>query len=103
MAKSELFWSPDGSREEAFKTWLVRHAEDGYLLNCYRTGNKPGDYRAYMLHRASCGAFTGSNPRTGKNWTNKRFCKVCSVDTEALQKHAAAKGDRVPPCALCHP
>jgi len=101
MAKTELFWSPSGSREKPFRAWLARHSEDGFLLNCYRTGEKRDDYTAYMLHRASCPAFSGNNPRTGKNWTNKRFCKVCSLDADALQALAKATGKRVPRCALC--
>jgi len=70
MAKTELFWSSNGSRERPFRAWLAQHSDDGYLLNCYRTGAGPGDYKAYMLHRASCAVFNGNNPRTGKNWTN---------------------------------
>lgn len=101
MTKTELFWSADGSREKPFRTWLARRREDGFLLNCYRTGSKPGDYAAYLLHRASCAVFIGNNPRTGKNWTNKRFCKVCSLDADALQPHAKTKGGRVRHCALC--
>ena len=101
MPKTELFWNPDGSREQPFRAWLNSHGEDGYLLNCYRTGSRPGDYRAYLLHRASCSAFNGNNSRTGKNWTNKRFCKVCSVNAEALQSHVKKKGGGIQRCQLC--
>jgi len=97
MAKPELFWN----REREFKGWLSKH-EGGFLLNCYKTGHTKGEYQPYMLHRASCGSFTGNNSRTGKNWTNKRFCKVCDMDPDALRRHAETKGGkRVPLCQLC--
>jgi hypothetical protein len=98
MANTEPFWN----REEQFKAWLTQHSEDGYLLNCIKTGTRPGDYVAIMLHRASCPAFNGNNPRTGKNFTNKGFCKVCALRSESLQDHAVKKGGkRVPRCQLC--
>jgi hypothetical protein len=97
VAKPELFWN----RENEFKIWLSKH-QGGYLLNCYKTGEAKGEYKPYMLHRASCGSFSGNNPKTGKNWTNKGFCKVCSMNPEVLQRHAGAHGGkRVPLCQNC--
>jgi hypothetical protein len=97
MAEPELFWN----REREFKVWLSRH-ENGYLLNCCKTGRTEDEYRPFKLHRASCGLFTGNNPRTGKNWTNKLFCKVCSLNADALRRHAQEKGvKRVRPCQRC--
>ena len=97
MAKPKLFWN----REREFKTWLSKH-EDGYLLNCYKTGPTGSDYNPFKLHRASCSSFTGNNRRTGKNHTNKRLCKVCSLDADVLRRHAEAKGGKqVQTCQLC--
>ena len=56
VAKPELFWN----RENEFKIWLSKH-QGGYLLNCYKTGEAKGEYKPYMLHRASCGSFSGNN------------------------------------------
>lgn len=88
--------------ERAFKDWIARHSEDGYLLNCVKGAAGTTGW-PYILHRADCIKFNAPNRRSGKNFTTNRYFKVCSAKMAELVSWAKQErgGDTVPKCKLC--
>jgi len=89
------------NQEKAFKNWVGRHSEDGYLLNCVK-GAAGAVGWPHMLHRADCIKFTVPNRRSGKNFTTRRYYKVCSTSMAELVSWSRRQhGERVHRCKLC--
>jgi len=88
------------NQEAAFKDWIARHSDDGYLLNCVK--GKAGTGWPYMLHRADCNRFTTLNRRSGQNFTTHQYYKVCSTKMADLISWAKReRGENVPKCKVC--
>jgi len=96
MAKTRFL-----NHEQAFTTWIRVHSEDGYLLNCIKAAGAAEGW-PYMLHRADCIKFTVLNRRSGKNFTTRKYYKVCSTSMNEFSSWAKRRrGDMVPKCKIC--
>jgi hypothetical protein len=89
------------NQEQAFKDWIRQKGEKGYLLNCFK-GAAGAVGWPIMLHRADCIKFTTPNRRSGKNFTTRKYYKVCSTNmAELLSWAKRERGEQVPKCKLC--
>jgi hypothetical protein len=91
--------------DAGFIGWCEKNP-DGFFFNCFR--NKAGDVvRPYMLHTAMggtmCPHFRNSNREAGvePNLTTASYCKVCSIDQQALEKWAKNLRNGLRHCSSC--
>lgn len=95
----KTFWND----EAGFRSWIERHSEDGYLLNCVKGADRSVGW-PYILHRADCVRFTTPNRRSGKNFTTRKYYKVCATNMSELASWARQqRREKIPKCKLCQP